>query len=205
MTIPLFPLNTVLLPGGLLPLQVFEPRYVEMLNECVKRKTGFGVVLIKSGKEANGPIAAPHRFGCKGVIQEVKLLQGNRYFVLLQGGRTFEIIKLKNDRAFLQAEVEIINLEQERDLSEYSKQLREHLFKYLKAKKQTSTQIPEQVENFPFVAVSLLQVANPVKYRLLQTRGLLEAYQEAISIFRDYEKLQEIHPSPPLDGPFSRN
>ena len=49
--IPLFPLNTVLFPGGPLPLRVFEPRYLDMVSRCMKANSGFGVVLIKDGAE----------------------------------------------------------------------------------------------------------------------------------------------------------
>ena len=50
-TIPLFPLNTVLFPEGLLPLRIFEPRYVDMVSECFRSGSGFGVCLIREGKE----------------------------------------------------------------------------------------------------------------------------------------------------------
>jgi len=54
MEIPLFPLNTVLFPGGPLPLRVFEPRYLDMISRCLKHDMPFGVLLIKEGQEA-GP------------------------------------------------------------------------------------------------------------------------------------------------------
>lgn len=54
MEIPLFPLNTVLFPGGPLPLRLFEPRYLDMVSRCLKHDTPFGVVLIREGQEA-GP------------------------------------------------------------------------------------------------------------------------------------------------------
>ena len=50
--IPLFPLRTVLFPGGVLPLRIFEPRYVDMVGRCMREQSGFGVVLIRSGAEA---------------------------------------------------------------------------------------------------------------------------------------------------------
>jgi len=59
--IPLFPLNTVLFPGGPLPLRVFEPRYLSMVSRCLQKDHGFGVVLIKSGAEV-GP-AEFHEIG----------------------------------------------------------------------------------------------------------------------------------------------
>ena len=44
--LPLFPLNTVLFPGGLLPLRIFEPRYLDMVGRCMREGADFGVVLI---------------------------------------------------------------------------------------------------------------------------------------------------------------
>lgn len=49
--LPLFPLGTVLFPGGPLPLRVFEPRYLDMISRCLKQDSEFGVVLIRSGSE----------------------------------------------------------------------------------------------------------------------------------------------------------
>src|SRR5579859_687368 len=48
---PLFPLNTVLFPGGPLPLRIFETRYVDMVRYCMRERSPFGVVLIRSGME----------------------------------------------------------------------------------------------------------------------------------------------------------
>jgi Lon protease-like protein len=55
---PVFPLNSVLFPGGLLPLRIFEPRYLDMISACLKNDTGFVVTLIKAGRETG--IAAEH-------------------------------------------------------------------------------------------------------------------------------------------------
>jgi hypothetical protein len=51
LTLPLFPLNSVLFPGGVLPLRIFEPRYLEMISACMKEGSGFGMALILSGSE----------------------------------------------------------------------------------------------------------------------------------------------------------
>ena len=55
MKIPLFPLNTVLFPGGPLPLRIFEARYLDMISERLKADMPFGVLLIREGQEAGGP------------------------------------------------------------------------------------------------------------------------------------------------------
>jgi len=59
--VPLFPLNTVLFPGGPLPLRIFEPRYLSMVSNCVQNDTPFGVLLIREGGET-GP-ATTHEVG----------------------------------------------------------------------------------------------------------------------------------------------
>jgi hypothetical protein len=53
--IPLFPLGTVLFPGGPLPLRIFETRYIDLVRRCLREDSGFGVVLIREGVEAGGP------------------------------------------------------------------------------------------------------------------------------------------------------
>lgn len=51
MNVPLFPLNSIVLPGGRIPLQLFEPRYIDMLSRCLKDDRGFVVVLLREGSE----------------------------------------------------------------------------------------------------------------------------------------------------------
>ena len=53
--IPLFPLGTVLFPGGPLPLRIFEPRYLDMVSDCLRNDKAFGVCLIKDGREVGEP------------------------------------------------------------------------------------------------------------------------------------------------------
>jgi Lon protease-like protein len=56
--LPLFPLNTVLFPGGPLPLRIFEPRYVDMVRDCMRDSAAFGVVLIRAGQEVGAVTSA---------------------------------------------------------------------------------------------------------------------------------------------------
>ena len=59
--IPIFPLNTVLFPGGPLPLRIFEPRYIDMVSRCMKADSPFGVLLIRDGNESGQ--ATTHHVG----------------------------------------------------------------------------------------------------------------------------------------------
>jgi len=63
MKLALFPLNTVLFPGSVLPLQIFEQRYLNLIKECMKQQTGFVTVLISEGKEV-GETPQIYRVGC---------------------------------------------------------------------------------------------------------------------------------------------
>src|SRR4026208_1105258 len=62
-TIPIFPLNCVLYPGGMLPLRIFEQRYLDMTRDCLRDSTPFGVCRIKEGVEVGKP-ALPETLGC---------------------------------------------------------------------------------------------------------------------------------------------
>ncbi len=60
--LPLFPLSNLVMPGGLLPLRLFEPRYIDMVKNCFKTDTGFGVCLIREGSEV-GNVSIPYPRG----------------------------------------------------------------------------------------------------------------------------------------------
>jgi Lon protease-like protein len=62
LSIPIFPLHTVLFPQGTLPLRIFEPRYLEMVSRCMKNQEGFGVCLIRNGSEV-GEVAETYDTG----------------------------------------------------------------------------------------------------------------------------------------------
>jgi len=85
--IPLFPLQTVLFPGGPLPLRIFEPRYVDMISRCLKSGIGFGVLLIQSGDET-GP-ASTHDLGTVATIVDWDQLNDGTLGVVVLGGARF--------------------------------------------------------------------------------------------------------------------
>lgn len=89
--LPLFPLNTVLFPGGLLPLRVFEPRYVDMVSDCLKHGGEFGVCLIVSGKEVGAP-AEPAEIGCRARIVDWNMEQPGVLQIMVAGTRRFRVL-----------------------------------------------------------------------------------------------------------------
>lgn len=104
--LPLFPLNTVLFPGMPLPLHIFEERYKQMIGQCLEGDRMFGVVLIKHGSEALGPLAEPYMTGCSAKIVDYQPLEEGRMQIATIGERRFRVHKLIDDMTFLVGEVE---------------------------------------------------------------------------------------------------
>ncbi|GIZ50871.1 LON peptidase substrate-binding domain-containing protein [Noviherbaspirillum aridicola] len=88
--LPLFPLNTVLFPQGVLPLRVFETRYIDMVRECMKQERPFGVVLIRAGQEV-GAAAEPERVGTLAHMRDWDMAQLGLMSLVTEGGERFRI------------------------------------------------------------------------------------------------------------------
>ena len=86
----LFPLGTVLFPGGLLPLKIFEQRYLDMTKVCLRDNLPFGVCLIHEGFEVGTP-AAPHSVGCLATIEQWDMPNPGMFHLLARGGERFRI------------------------------------------------------------------------------------------------------------------
>ena len=96
--LPLFPLDLVLLPGVPVQLHIFEPRYKEMIKECLDHKSVFGIVRSKEEALAN--------IGCTAEIMNVlKKYPDGRMNILAEGKKRFEVLQINQERAFLQADV----------------------------------------------------------------------------------------------------
>jgi Lon protease-like protein len=96
--LPLFPLDVVLLPGTPLPLHIFEPRYKEMMGECIANDAPFGVI-----RALEDGIA---EVGCTAEIVTVtKEYADGRLDLIAEGRKRFEVLELNQERSFLRAEV----------------------------------------------------------------------------------------------------
>ena len=104
--VPIFPLQAVLYPGGLLPLRIFEVRYMDMAKECLRNKSAFGVCLIREGSEVGGP-AVPEPVGTFATIADCDMEELGILKVRALGGERFRIVSSEANRAGLVlAEVE---------------------------------------------------------------------------------------------------
>ncbi len=106
--LPIFPLNTVLFPGATLELRIFEPRYKQMLKECMDADRRFGVALIRSGQEVGGH-AEPYNIGTVVRIQGIEAPTRTGLPIEVVGERRFKIVSLDRSKSYLSAEVEMFD------------------------------------------------------------------------------------------------
>ena len=104
--LPLFPLNIVLFPGMPLSLHIFEDRYKLLIGKCIQERQPFGVVLIKKGIEASGPLAEPHLVGCTAYVSQVERLEQGRMNIGAIGRERFRIISMDQSQSYLVGQVE---------------------------------------------------------------------------------------------------
>lgn len=116
-SLPLFPLSTVLMPGALIPLQIFEPRYVALLHDLVRhqqeRAPVFGVVAIRKGYEVGEHgVRALHTVGCAAQVVRAADLGDQRYLVVSQGTTRFRLGALDESAGTPYATAEVTWLEE---------------------------------------------------------------------------------------------
>jgi len=133
-TIPVFPLsNFIIFPHTTIPLNIFEPRYIEMINDSVKTNNMIGLIQPKSND--NGLIPGLHKIGCLGKITNFKDTSDGRYMIDLNGITRFEITgEIKNTKPYRICEASYDSFEL--DLTPEKKKLKfsdlEPIFKDLK-------------------------------------------------------------------------
>ena len=89
--LPLFPLQAVLFPGGLLGLKVFEARYVDLIAACLRTRTGFGVVMLNSGREVGAREVGFETIGTRAELLEVDSAQPGILQVRCAGTQRFQV------------------------------------------------------------------------------------------------------------------
>jgi Lon protease-like protein len=107
-TLPLFPLGTVLYPGLLLPLNIFEERYRELVRDLLDgpEPRRFGVIAIRKGRETGvDGISALYQIGCTATLREVAEQEDGRYLLVTVGTQRFRLASLDHSRSYLQGEV----------------------------------------------------------------------------------------------------
>ena len=134
MKLPLFPLSTVLFPGCVLDLQVFEARYLDMIARCMKQGSGFGVVCILEGSETGDIEPDIAGIGCEARVSDFQKQDNGLLGIRVEGGRRFEVLNTELQRDnLLVADVQWLDeipeqplQEEDQDLLALLKALAEH-------------------------------------------------------------------------------
>jgi Lon protease-like protein len=170
MDLPLFPLHLVLFPGRPLPLHLFEPRYRQMLTDCLAADSQFGVVAIRSGAEVGR--AETFEVGTVARIEHVDALDDGRYDILSRGVQRFRVLAPLDGRPYLRAEVQLL---EDGDVDptdeERSAQLRKLLIPYLAglgAPEELLGRLPACPDQLAYLAAAAMQVEVPEQQRLLE-------------------------------------
>lgn len=189
--LPLFPLNTVLFPYAELYLHIFEPRYQEMVQLCVKEDRAFGVVLIRSGAETGR--AEPYLVGTAVKIVGVHSYEDGRMDIHVRGERRFRIRDIEEDKVYLVGHVEpVFEMEVEEDseaqsLLALAKDEVESLIQKVFARKEFDVQVvfPTDPVALSFAIANLLPMENLDKQRLLETTDTLERVSALLPILEN--------------------
>lgn len=194
--IPIFPLNSVLFPGQPLRLQIFEERYLQLLEDCWTQEKQFGVVLIREGQEAHGPLAEPYQCGTIAKIQDLYEHQKNKFTIHCLGLERFNITKLITERLYLQAKISFLEFQSytNTEVQQKTDPLATLMMKYIRTitgKDLSSIQkeLPTDPERLIFLAANIIEQPLPDKQKMLEMTDLnflaqllIEKYQEKILI-----------------------
>src|SRR5450432_661220 len=110
-TLPLFPLGTVLYPGLLLPLHIFEERYRQLVRDLLETSgpQHFGVVAIRKGRETGiDGISALYEIGCTATLRQVAKHPDGRFDLVTVGTQRFRLAELDHSRPYLQGQVDLL-------------------------------------------------------------------------------------------------
>jgi Lon protease-like protein len=113
-SLPLFPLNTVLVPGLVLPLHIFEPRYRQLVEELLalpeEQEREFGVIAVRDGQDiSRDGLAAFYPVGTATVLRQHERLEDGRFDVVTTGSRRFRLLALDDSEPLLRGEVEFLD------------------------------------------------------------------------------------------------
>jgi Lon protease-like protein len=172
----LFPLNAVLFPGADLSLHIFEPRYKQMMNECLAEGEAFGVCLIRDGDEAGDPEVMPYDVGTTAEISDLTPLDGGRFYMNSVGKRRFRIARVVSRDPYLLAEVVYLPDDAPPDrqavevlIGEIRAVFREYLRLLIEfSGREFDIELPDDPAEASFLIGDALQVADSMKQRLLE-------------------------------------
>ena len=188
--LPLFPLNTVLFPGQMLPLHIFEDRYRLMIRRCLAEDLPFGVVLIKRGTEV-GAEAEPHEVGTIARILKSSHQSDGTIDIITVGQERFCIDRLIHDQPYLRGEVTTLPMREPANLgavTPLADQVRDGVSRYIKLIAEAAglqikvDAMPDALQQLGYLAGVAMQIDNQEKQEILAKTSLQEVFASEIRL-----------------------
>lgn len=156
--LPLFPLNTVLFPGGPLPLRIFETRYTDMVRRCLRERSSFGVLLIRAGAEV-GTVTSTADIGTSARIVDFYQLPDGLLGITCLGERRFRVCeRSKQNDGLNLGEVEWLDGDAQMPLPAEHHHLGQLLRKVLPELSELYENVPKHFEDAGWVASRLAEI-----------------------------------------------
>ena len=178
-TIPLFPLRAVLFPAGRMPLQIFEPRYLDLIKSCLKENKGFGVAWLRMGNEVideNHHSTKIADVGTYATIVDWYSKENGLLGVVIEGQKKFRIHRsYQQDNQLWMGEVEWIEPEPKIALPDHTAELKGLLQQLIEHPHISGLGICEQIDDvdtLSCVLSQLLPIDEAIKYSLLTSDSL---------------------------------
>jgi uncharacterized protein len=186
-TLPLFPLNTVLFPGGPLPLRIFETRYTDMVRRCTRQRSSFGVLLIRAGAEV-GAVTSTAEIGTSARIVDFYQLPDGLLGITCVGERRFRVLERSRQPDGLNlGEVEWLAPEVTAELPSEHHHLGQLLRKVLPELSELYVNLPKQFDEAGWVACRLAEILPlelPDKQSLLEMDDPLQRLARVAPLVR---------------------
>lgn len=184
--IPLFPLPLVLFPGGKLPLQIFEPRYLDMVKQCMKDDVGFGIVMIQEGTQIlnNSEAQLPSVAFTGTYVKIIDFDQGDNGLlgIVVEGQVKFSIRdQYENSERLMMADVEFLKIESKESLPEDKVHLGEILASLLEHEAVEALRLNVDLQDASEVGgrlTELLPIPNNLKQRLFEMRNSIARLED---------------------------
>ncbi len=219
-TLPLFPLGTVLFPGLLLPLHIFEERYRRLVRDLLggPGPQRFGVIAIREGRETGvDGVRALYQTGCVAALRQVDKHDDGRFSLVTVGTSRFRLLALERSRPYLQGEVELLAEDsgEETAVRQAADAVRQAFRAYLtaagaRAATQVNTaSLPDQPVALSYLVAATVIADLPVKQELLAAPDALQRLNaERALLAREITLLKTLTSAPAPDlrhSPYSSN
>lgn len=179
--VPLFPLNTVMFPGGVLPLRIFEPRYLDMVSDCLRNDTPIGVILIREGQEV-GQAADTYRMGTLSIISYWNRRNDGLLGITLRGTQRFRLLSHEvMPNQLVMADVEALPAPQSIPVRSKYQTMANLLRKIIAQLEPPYTTMPAYYENLEWVSARLCELLPmPLEYKqqLLEYEDIIDRIEQ---------------------------